>query len=268
MSERPVTPADRWSSGPAYESFIGRWSRLVARAFLRWLDLPTGCRWLDVGSGTGALTEAVLASCAPAEVVGIEPSAAFREHAAVVVTDRRASFRAGDANSLPVEDAAFDAVVSGLVLNFVPDRPTAMAEMRRVARPGGTVATYVWDYAAGMTLLTTFWDAAVSLAPAAAAWDERARFEGSRPDPLRALFTRAGLHGVELEGIVVPLDFAGFDDYWAPFLRGTGPAAAYAATLDDAGRAALEDALRARLPTDDDGSIHLAARAWAVRGTV
>lgn len=240
----------------------------MAADFLRWLDLPTGSRWLDVGSGTGALTEAVLSSCAPAEVVGIEPSAAFREHAAAVVTDRRASFRAGDAHSLPVDDAAFDAAVSGLMLNFVPDQPRAMAEMRRAVRPGGAVAAYVWDYAAGMTLLETFWDAAVSLAPSAAAWDERARFEGCRPDPLRHLFTDAGLHDIDVEGIVVPLDFAGFGDYWTPFLRGTGPAAAYTATLDDAGRAALEEALRARLPVDDDGSIHLTARAWAVRGTV
>lgn len=240
----------------------------MAADFLRRLDVPSGSRWLDVGSGTGALTEAVLTSCAPAEVVGIEPSAAFREHAAAVVTDSRASFRAGDAQSLPVDDAAFDAVVSGLVLNFVPDQPRAMAEMRRAARPGGTVAAYVWDYATGMTLLTTFWDAAMSLAPSAAAWDERARFEGCRPDPLRDLFTGAGLHGIDVEGIVVALAFAAFEDYWAPFLRGTGPAAAYAASLDDAGRAALEDALRGRLPVDDDGSIHLTARAWAIRGTV
>jgi SAM-dependent methyltransferase len=261
-----VTASDSWSGGQSYESYIGGWSRLVATEFVAWLAVLPGGRWLDVGSGTGALTDTVLACCAPAEVVGVEPSAAFREYAARV-PDPRASFRAGDAQALPVDDAAFDAVVSGLVLNFVPDRAAGLAEMRRATRPGGTVAAYVWDYPGEMQLLRLFWDAAVAQNPAARALHEGLRFAFCRPDPLRALFTDAGLRDVAVEPIVVPTDFAGFDAFWAPFLSGTGPGPAYAMSLRYEDRAALRDGLRARLPTADDGSIHLTARAWAVRGT-
>jgi hypothetical protein len=115
-------------------------------------------------------------------------------------------------------------------------------------------------------MLTTVWDAAVALDPAVAPLHEAARFASNRPEPLRTLFDGAGLRDVAVEGIVVPLDFEGFDTYWTPFLAGTGPAPAYVATLDDDRRAALRDAVRERLP-GDDGGIHLTARAWAVRGT-
>jgi len=262
-----ASPSDSWSSGQGYESFVGRLSRQVAPEFLAWLEVPPGARWLDVGSGTGALTEAVLTQCSPALVVGVEPSAGFREYAEQQVSDPRASFLAGDARALPVEDDGFDAVAAALVINFVQDQPAALAEMCRAARPGGTVAVYVWDYEGGMPMLATVWDAAVALDPSVAALHEARRFPGNEPGPLRALFTGAGLQGVELRDVVVPVDFAKFNDYWTPFLGGTGPAPAYIATLDDERRAALRDAVRARLPIGDDGSIHLIARAWAVRGT-
>jgi SAM-dependent methyltransferase len=263
-----VTPSDAWASGQSYEDFVGRLSRLVAPGFLAWLAVPPGARWLDVGSGTGALTEAVLACCAPEQVVGIEPSDAFRGFAEEQVPDPRASFRAGDARALPVDDGAFDAVAAALVLNFVPDQPAALVEMGRAARPGGTVAVYVWDYAGGMPMLTTVWDAAVALDPAAAPLHEAARFASDEPDALRALFTGAGLAEVDVEGIVVPAHFGSFEDYWSPFHAGTGPAPAYVATLDTGRRATLRDAVRDRLPIAADGSISLTARAWAVRGTV
>jgi ubiquinone/menaquinone biosynthesis C-methylase UbiE len=168
-------PSDSWSSGQGYEAFVGRLSREVAPEFVAWLGVPAGARWLDVGSGTGALTEAVLACCAPAEVVGVEPSDAFRSYAEKTVPDSRASFRSGDATALPVDDGAFDAVAAGLVLNFVPDQPAALAEMRRATRPGGTVAGYVWDYVDGMPMLTTVWDAAVVLDPSVAKLHEARR---------------------------------------------------------------------------------------------
>ena len=265
---KPVPPSDSWVSGRSYESYVGRWSRLVAAEFLTLIAVPPGARWLDVGSGTGALTEAVLALCAPERVVGIEPSDGFRAYAEEYVPDPRAAFRAGDAQSLPVDDGAFDVVVSGLVLNFVPDRRAALAEMRRAARPGGTVAVYVWDYPAEMQLMTHFWAAAVALDPAAQSLDEAARFDFCRPEPLRRLFTEAGLGDVDVAPIVVRTDFPTFDDYWEPFLGGTGTAPAYVSSVSDDHRAALRALLRARLPAADDGSIHLTARAWAVRGTV
>ena len=157
-----VRPKDTWASGQSYESYVGRWSRLVSAELLAWLAVPPGARWLDVGSGTGALTEAVLVSFAPEQVVGVEPSSAFREYAQAHVPDPRAEFRAGDAQSMPVDDGAFDVVVSGLVLNFVPDRTAALAEMRRAVRPGGTIAAYVWDYPGEMQLMRHFWAAAVA----------------------------------------------------------------------------------------------------------
>ena len=260
------SPPGSWAGGDRYEAYVGRWSRPVARRFVASLDVPAGRRWLDVGCGTGALSGTILATAEPSAVVGVDPSADFVAHAAAHVADPRASFREGSAQALPAEDAAFDAVVSGLVLNFVPDPPAALAEMVRVGRPDGIVAAYVWDYADGMQLMRRFWDAAARLDPVAGNLDEGLRFALCRPEPLRALFTGAGLGDVEVEEIVVPTVFTDFDDYWTPFLGGTGPAPAYAAQLPEEARAALRKSLRSRLPTEADGSIHLTARAWAVRG--
>ncbi|NYJ06972.1 class I SAM-dependent methyltransferase [Petropleomorpha daqingensis] len=260
------SPPGSWAGGDRYEAYVGRWSRPVARRFVAWLAVPAGARWLDVGCGTGALSATVLAAAEPSAVLGVDPSPDFVAHAAAHVTDPRASFREGSAQALPVDDAAFGAVVSGLVLNFVPDPVAALAEMRRVARPEGVVAGYVWDYAEGMQLMRHFWDAAADLDPAVRGLDEGLRFPLCRPEPLRELFAGAGLADVEVEEIVVPTVFADFDDYWTPFLGGTGPAPAYAAHLPEADRVALREHLRSRLPVEPDGSIHLTARAWAVRG--
>jgi ubiquinone/menaquinone biosynthesis C-methylase UbiE len=155
--------ADLWAAGDLYEPYVGRWSRVVAAEFLARLGVPAGARWLDVGCGTGALSEAILDRCAPDAVLGVDPSEGFVSHARRQVQDARAEFRLGDAQALPVPDAFFNAVASGLVLNFVPDEPKAAAEMRRAVRPGGTVAAYVWDYAEGMQMMRRFWDAAVAL---------------------------------------------------------------------------------------------------------
>jgi SAM-dependent methyltransferase len=226
--------------------------------------VPPGRRWLDVGCGTGALTGTVLERCAPEAVLGIDPSVGFLGYAAARTP---AAFVAGTAGALPVASASFDAVVSGLALNFVPDREAAVRELRRVARPGGTVAAYVWDYAGGMQLMSLFWDAAAERDPAAADLREGLRFDFCRPEPLRSLFEDGGLRDVAVEPIDVPTVFRDFDDYWAPFLRGEGPAPTYVVSLPAEERTALGAALRDRLPTRDDGSIHLTARAWSVRGT-
>ena len=167
---------DTWSSGNAYEPYVGRWSRLAAREFLRWLDAPESLRWLDVGCGTGALSEAIVARCSPDAVVGVDRSEEYLEYARARVTDPRVSFRLGDAQALPVKDREHDIVVSGLVLNFVPDLPAALAEMMRALSPGGTVAAYVWDYAGEMQMMRRFWDAAVALDPPALELDEGRRF--------------------------------------------------------------------------------------------
>jgi SAM-dependent methyltransferase len=264
---RPLAPPGSWVGADAYEAYVGRWSRAVAPRFLGWLAVPAGKRWLDVGCGTGALSEAILATCAPVEVCGVDPSLPFVAHAAIRVTDPRAAFRKGEAERLPVDHDSFDAVVSGLVLNFVPDRVAALREMRRAARPDGIVAAYVWDYADGMQLMKHFWDAAVEVAPDAGGLREDLRFAMCRPEPLRELFRDAGLVDVAVEEVVVPTPFADFDDYWVPFLGGQGPAPAYAMSLPEEDRDVLRERLRARLPVEDDGSIRLTARAWAVRGS-
>jgi SAM-dependent methyltransferase len=255
-----------WAAGDAYEPYVGRWSRLVARELLGWLAPAPGGRWLDVGCGTGALGATVLDAADPATLVCLDPSAGFVAHARARLRDPRARFVVADARRLPLARASFDAVVSGLVLNFVPDPAAAAAEMARVARPGGRVAAYVWDYAGGMELMHRFWEAAATLDPAAAALDEGRRFPLCRPEPLAGLFRGAGLAEVAVRDLRVPTRFRDFDDYWTPFLGGQGPAPGYAVALDEPRRAALREALRARLPAAADGSITLHATAWAVAG--
>ena len=255
-----------WAAGDAYEPYVGRWSRLVAREFVAWLGVAGGAAWLDVGCGTGALSQTVLEAADPAAVVGIDPSLGFLAHARARLGGP-ARLAAADARRLPVADARVDAAVSGLVLNFVPDPAAAVAEMARVTRPGGRVAAYVWDYAGRMELIRRFWDAAVALDPAAGELDEGRRFGLCRPEPLARLFRAAGLGAVGGRAIEVPPRVRAFDDYGTPFLGGQGPAPGYALALDEARRAALREALRARLPVAADGSIPLVARAWAVAGT-
>jgi SAM-dependent methyltransferase len=258
---------DVWAVGAGYERYVGRWSRSVADEFLNWLAVPPDKSWLDVGCGTGALSQKILAGNAPVRVVGVDSSEGFVGHARAHVADARAEFRLGDARALPVEDGAFDATVSGLVLNFVPDQTKAASEMRRATRAGGTIAAYVWDYAGEMQLMRRFWDAAVALNPAAGELDEARRFPICRPEALQTLFTDAGLGNVETRAIDVPTVFADFDDYWSPFLGGQGPAPGYCMSLPEPDRLVLRERIRDSLPPDDDGRIRLVARAWAAKGT-
>jgi len=260
-----MSVSDTWERGSPYERYVGRWSRKVAPEFLAWLGIPPRQRWLDVGCGTGALSAAIAERSAPASLDGVEPSEGFLKSAKENLGSR-AALHQGNAASIPLQDASVDVVVSGLVLNFVPDPRAALAEMSRVARGGGTIAAYVWDYAGKMQLMRFFWDAAVEIDAGAAKMDEGLRFPLCRAEALSALFAGAGLRSVETAAIDVPTPFADFDDYWQPFLGGQGPAPAYAMSLDEAARTRLREAIRARLPARTDGSIALIARAWAVRG--
>lgn len=261
------TISDTWERGDPYEQFVGRWSRRVAPAFLSWLGLPAGRRWVDVGCGTGSLCSAILDHCAPASVVGVEPSEGMARTASANLAGR-ADIRRGNATEIRLEDASVDAVVSALVLNFLPDRAAAMSEMSRVSVNGGTIAAYVWDYAEKMEALRHFWDAAVELDPNAAPLDEAVRFPLCRQDALVEVFAGAGLQSVQATAIDIDTPFASFEDYWQPFLGGQGPAPAYAVSLSEGAQARLREALRARIPVRGDGSITLIARAWSVRGNV
>jgi SAM-dependent methyltransferase len=256
-----------FADGEAYEHYVGRWSRLVGRMFLDWLSLPPGLYWADVGCGTGALTEMVLDRAGPVRVVGIEPSEGFLSLARADVDDPRAVFMQGDAQALPLNDQEADVVVSGLVLNFVPDKQRTLEEMRRVVKPGSTVASYVWDYAGEMQLMRYFWNAVSDLFPDGAEHDEGKQFAICNPEALANLFETAKLEGIETHALDAPTVFADFDDYWSPFLRGQGPAGAYCVSLSETDRERLRRNLERVLPIKADGTIHLMARAWAVRGT-
>ena len=257
---------DAFFSGDLYEPYVGRWSRRLAPMFIQWLDVPPGKSWIDVGCGTGALASSVLQIAEPAAVVGIDPSSGFVTYSAAKIRDPRASFRVGDAKALEFADASFDAVVAGLVLNFTGDPDRTALEMRRVARHGGTVGAYVWDYAEGMRMMRVFWDAAIELDSAALARDEGARFPICRPDALRACFEGAGLQDVDVRALDLEMAFKDFDDYWKPFLGGQAPAPAYAMSLSEEDRVRLRELVRSRLPIASNGSLDLVSRAWAVRG--
>lgn len=260
--------SEAWNSGDAYEPYVGRWSRRVAPEFLEWAKISTGCA-LDVGCGTGALSQALLDRDVRS-VVGIDPSAAFAAYAAAK-TNMRASkawFLVGDAMALPFGAGTFDAAVAGLVLNFVPQPLAAVREMARSVRSRGIVAAYVWDYAGRMELMRYFWDAAVELDPhRAGPLDESVRFSICHPDRLAPLFREGGLKEIQTTPVDVPTVFRDFDDYWRPFLGGQAPAPHYATSLDPQRREQLRASIQSRLPARPDGSIHLIARAWAVKGT-
>ena len=240
-----------------YELYMGRWSRLLAPPFTAFAGVKDGQRILDVGTGTGALAT----SFSHNEVVAIDPSAAFIEHAK---KNGRAHFEVGDAQALRFADQSFDHAMSLLVINFVPDHAKALAEMRRVTRPGGVVSAGVWDYGEGMESLRIFWDEVVALDPSAAPKHER-NMKLARAGELGELWQKSGLRDVREEPIVIGQAFASFDDYWRPFLKGVGPGGAYVASLSDERRGELEARLRGRLP---NASLRLKARAWCVKGNV
>lgn len=257
--------ADPWAAGLPYERFMGRWSRLVARQFVDWMAAPAGLDWLDVGSGTGALSEAILARANPASVRAVDSSEGFVTFLRASLGDRRLSVGVGDALALPVEPASVDVAASGLMLNFVTDPAAALRAMQRVLRPGGKLAFYVWDYGGRMDMLRHFWASVTARDPAARSADEAVRFPLCRPEALAQIARSAGLRLAEVAGLEIAMTFTSFEDYWLPFLGGQGPAPAYVATLGPVDRHALAEDVRRRLPFSADGSLHMTARAWAVR---
>ena len=257
-----------WTDAEPYDAYIGRWSRIAAEMFVDWLGVAPRSAWLDVGCGTGALSQAIIARTDPTRVLGIDKSDAFVARATSLISDDRFSVAAGDASRLDVPDGSFDAVVSGLMLNAVPDQRGTLAEFVRVTRPGGIVATYLWDFDGEMQVLRYFWEAAKALDPGAdRASDDDEAFAICKPDRLKAAFDDAGLVGVDVRALDVSAHFRDFDDYWAPLQRGHSPSQEHVAALSGVERSRLGDHLRTTLPTKPDGSIDLLARAWAAKGT-
>ena len=257
-----------FSESEAYEQFMGRWSRQLAPAFAEFAGIEGVESVLDVGTGTGALAEALLAESQSCRVIGVDPALSYVEHARSRLADERVTFEKGDGQDLRFQNDSFDATLSLLVINFISEPRDALAEMIRVTRPAGIVAGCVWDYDQGMEMLRVFWDEAVALNPAASPRDERNMPFCTR-DQLRDLWRDGGLLEVEVAPLVIETEFASFDDFWNPFLLGQGPAGAYVASLSDADRNSLKERIKTRLlPNDEMGSITLHARAWAVKGVV
>lgn len=227
-----------------------------------------GANWLEVGCGTGALTDAVCRRAAPTSLLACDPSAEFVSFARNSIMDKSVTFLVAGADDLPRRDGGFDVIISGLVLNFIPRPSDAVRSMRERIRRGGMLAAYVWDYAEGMQFLRVFWDEAVALDPSAARLDEGRRFPLCRPDALIQLFEQAGIDSVEARPFEIATVFPNFDAYWSPFLGGAGPAPSYVASLDREARRQLRLRLKQRLATSADGSIRLTARALGIRGLV
>jgi SAM-dependent methyltransferase len=264
-----TTRHDAWQAGDSYEAYMGRWSRQIAPRFLDWLGAPNGLDWLEVGCGSGALSAAILAQSEPKSLISIDPSEGFVSTARANLPDRRAEFQVGDAQALALETASRDVIVSALVLNFVPDKEKALTEMKRVARAGGTVGFYVWDYpGGGVEFMRAFWNAATVLDPHALDLTEDRRFPFCTLDGLADLAIGAGLAPVDCTPIEMPTVFQDFEDYWHPFTLGVGPAPGYCVSLDPKTRQRLKDKLNDSLPRREDGSIALKVRAWAIKAVV
>jgi len=254
-----------FDDGAAYDEFMGRWSRAVGAVFLDWLAAPRKAAWLDVGCGTGAFTTLIVKTCKPARVAAVDPGAAQIEFARRQPVAKRADFRVADAQTLPFSDGTFDVVASALVINFIPDRVRAVAQMRRVTRPYGTVGGYVWDFADDRSPSRPFNRALSALGI------EPPQLPGtpdSTLDALAALFVGAGFHDIATRAIDVTCAFRDFDTFWRTQTPLMHPVGKLVATLSEADRAALMEALRAQVPAGPDGKIAYSARANAVMGRV
>jgi ubiquinone/menaquinone biosynthesis C-methylase UbiE len=253
-----------------YEQSMGRWSARLAPRFLDFAGLAGSRHVLDVGCGTGSLTFALATALADASIVGMDYTETFVEHARSQARDPRVRFEQGDAAALAYGDGEFDATVSLLVLNFVPEAERAAREMKRVTRPGGVVAAAVWDFMGGLTFLRVMIDTAAALDPCGEVFRSRqfcAPF--TRPGQLADTWQEIGLRNVEQTSLMIRMEFTSFTDYWSPWLGGQGTVGAFVTSLDDPKRDLVEQHVRkAYLAGSHDGPRSFTGTAWAVRGIV
>jgi len=241
---------------------MGRWSRAIGNRFLDWLAPPAGARWLDVGCGTGAFSQLVLNRCAPRSLAGVDPAPAQIEHARQQSPD--AEFRVADAMALPFAEGEFDIVASALVINFIPDRAKALAEMHRVLRPGGIVAAYVW-HRAPTANDAPFAPIERGLESIGANVLRPPMRPESTPEGATAALNSAGFSGVAVTLLEATRTFRDFDDYWDTHCLPIAPSGQSIAALTDEGRAKLQEAMRAMLPAAADGSVSYSSRALAFK---
>jgi ubiquinone/menaquinone biosynthesis C-methylase UbiE len=254
--------------GAAYELFLGRWTRRLAQPLLDFAEFSAAGALLDVGTGTGSLARAMAARWPGRSVLGIDAAAPYIAHARSQVNGAQPHFATGDATALPCDNASFAGVAAQLVLNFVPQPHRAVAEMRRVTRPGGAVVAAVWDFRGGLVYQRLFWDTAAGIDPrAAVARDRLFSTPLALPDGLRKLFEDAGFNQIRRTSITIRMDYANFDDYWRPLLGGQGPVGTYVAGLSSDLLGGIEAAVKgAYCCGAPDGERSLTATAWAVRG--
>jgi SAM-dependent methyltransferase len=241
----------------AYRQFMGRYSGPLAEEFVEYADLPQDGRVLDVGCGPGVLTERLVERLGASEVSAIDPSPPFVEETRLRFPD--VDVREGVAEALPYADDAFAAALAQLVVHFMADPVAGLREMARVTRPGGVVAACVWDNAGADGPLSLFWRAAQDVDPSAPGEAERA---GSRKGHLGELAEAAGLLDVESSSLTVHVRFESYDEWWAPYELGVGPAGAYLASLDDGWRGRIRERCADLLP---EPPFDQRATAWCVR---
>lgn len=254
-----------FTDGEVYERLMGRWSRRVGEVFLDWLNVPAGLCWLDVGCGNGAFTEELISRCAPAAVIAIDPSDDQLAYARTRPGAKMARFQLGAAEELPLGDASFDVAIMALVLSFLPDPVKAVAEMTRVVRPGGWVATYMWDIPGGGAPVAPIYAAVKSLGSAPPL---SPRAEDSRQDAMRELWKGAGLEAIDTRVIRIPVSFADFDDFWDSNAVPVGPQGKLIQGMSPSAREQLRTRLREQLPIASDGRIVFESFANAVMGRV
>jgi ubiquinone/menaquinone biosynthesis C-methylase UbiE len=246
----------------AYERFMGRWSRAAGAVFLDWLDPPAGASWLDVGCGTGIFTELILKTCSPAVVWGVDPAPAQVAHACAQAGGHGACFSVAAAEALPFADASFDVVSSALVINFIADRPPALAEMGRVVRRGGRVAGYVWDFESE---LSPSWPMRAAMRRIGEDAAKAPGTDASSLEALALLFETAGLAAIETRSFEVTLSFVSFEDFWQAQTPSYSPLTRKINAMSAAEHARFTEAVRAELSVHGNGEIRYAARANAIK---
>jgi ubiquinone/menaquinone biosynthesis C-methylase UbiE len=253
----------------AYERQMGRWSRQLAPLLIEFVGVADGDSILDVGCGTGSLSTATAKVTQAAKIVGIDGSKRFIEYARGQNTDSRVTFELGDAEQLSFPDATFDKCLSLLVVNHIPNTPKAVSEMRRVTKPGGVIATAMWDGSGGNEFNDCMWEVATALVDPKVERPAEKRGSYSSPRALSALWTDAGLTSIEVKELTMSCGFESFDEFWNRYLEGQGPGGAYVCALPENRREALRQRLREQvLRGRPDGAFVLQAKAWAVRGIV
>lgn len=258
-------PPRLFASGDDYELQMGRWSRPVGEQFIDWLSVPPGLRWLDVGCGNGAFSQVILKRAAPASVAGVDPSEGqigyARQHAGAA----NVTFDVGDAQNLPFADASFDVAAMALVIAFVPDPARAVAEMKRVTRPGGWVGTYMWDMMAGASPVRPVYQA---LRKMGCDPSQPPRAEASRREAMQDYWQKAGLDDVETTVIRIDVVHPDFESFWDANSRPSGPQGVVLSKMSPAEKETARACLREVLPISADGSIRYEAFANAVKGRV